>query len=314
MRHEALAERAPGEDWVGWCCSYCSGPLVGHGAGLFCAAEGRWFATLDGVHRLLPAERRIELLPFLELYNRSRRDEGFRASVGLPEVPPGHPQENLWRRRAHHFRAAMARAEQTLGPGPWRVLEVGAGSAWVSLRLRERGHDVVATDVNLDPDDGLLAPNRLEAGGQGLPRAEAEMEALPIEPGRFDLVVVAGALHHVPRLGRALVEVRRVMRRDGLLLVWDSPVYRGRADGEAMVAARMRALERRYRLSVPRESQAGYLVLGELPGVFGASGFTLEVEGWPGPPVEWLRDVLEWLKHGRRTARFPILLGRRDDA
>lgn len=81
-----------------------------------------------------------------------------------------------------------------------------------------------------------------------------------------------------------------------------------------MVAARMRALERRYGLSVPRESQAGYLVLGELPGVFRASGFTLEVDGWPGWPAEWLRDGVEWVKHGRRTARFPILRGRRDDA
>jgi len=139
------------------------------------------------------------------------------------------------------------------------------------------------------------------------------MEALPLEPARFDLVVVSGALHHAPRLGRALLEMRRVMRRGGLLLVWDSPVYRRRPDGEAMVARRMRELERAYNVSVPREIQAGYLVLGELPGIFRSAGFTLAVEGWPGAAQEWARDIVEMLKHGRRTARFPLLVARRDE-
>jgi SAM-dependent methyltransferase len=313
MRHEPRLLEAHGEEWIGWCCSYCAAPLESRGAGLYCQAEGRWFATIDGVHRLLPADRRNELLPFLELYRRVRRDEGWRALPGLPDVPPGHPHEAIWRRRARHFRAAMARAEQVLGLGPWQVLEAGAGSAWVSLRLLERGHHVVATDVNLDPDDGLVAAGRLLDAREALPRAEAEMESLPLEPARFDLVVVAGALHHAPRLGRALLEMRRVMRRGGLLLVWDSPVYRRRPDGEAMVARRMRDLERAYKVAVPRETQAGYLVLGELPGIFRSAGFSLEVEGWPARPREWARDVLEMIKHGRRTARFPLLVARRDE-
>jgi hypothetical protein len=79
-----------------------------------------------------------------------------------------------------------------------------------------------------------------------------------------------------------------------------------------MVARRMAELGRRYRVSIPRESQAGYLVAGEIAGAFRAAGWTHEMHGWPGAIEEWARDVVEIFKHGRRTARFPVVLGRRD--
>src|SRR6185295_17988269 len=116
------------------------------------------------------------------------------------------------------FRLALEAVEPILGTGPWRVLDAGAGSCWASARLLEKGHRVAAIDVNLDPDNGLMAAERLLADVSRLPRAEAEMEALPIEPGAFDLVLVAGALHYAPRLERTLVELRRVTRRSGVLL------------------------------------------------------------------------------------------------
>jgi SAM-dependent methyltransferase len=312
VRQEAGTREGPQGGWPGFCCPYCAAPLLARGRGLYCAAEGRWFGGSDGVHRLLSEERRRELLPFLELYRRVRRDEGWRAEPGLPDVARGHRHEAIWRRRARHFRTALGLVEERLGPGPWRVLEAGAGAAWVSLRLLGSGHRVAATDVNLDPDDGLLAADSFLASPGLLPRAEAEMEALPFEPGLFDLVFVSGALHYAPNLGRALVEMRRVTRRGGLLVVTDSPVYARRADGEAMVARRMAELGRRYRVSIPRESQAGYLVAGEIAGAFRAAGWTHEMHGWPGAIEEWARDVVEIFKHGRRTARFPVVLGRRD--
>jgi SAM-dependent methyltransferase len=312
MRDEPRSAEAPREGWLGWCCSYCSAPLTPRGSGLYCAAEGRWFASQGGVHRLLPEERRRELLPYLELYQRVRRDLGWVAEAGLPDVPRGHRRQALWGHRARHFKTAMALAAERLGPGPWRALEAGAGSAWASLRLLDAGHQVVATDLSLDEADGLLAPNRFLSSPALLPRAEAEMEALPFEPGRFDLVVVAGALHHTPRLGRSLLEMRRVTRPGGLLLVVDSPVYRRRADGEAQVARRMDDLGRRYKVAIPRESQAGYLVVGEMAGAFRSAGWRLEMHGWPRRAAEWTRDALEIARHGRRTARFPVLVGSRD--
>jgi hypothetical protein len=79
-----------------------------------------------------------------------------------------------------------------------------------------------------------------------------------------------------------------------------------------MVAARMRAHARRYGVAMDRERQSGYLVREELPGLFRSAGWSLVIHGWPGPVRERARDLLEVLRHGRRTARFPILLARRD--
>ena len=306
------AEARDATSWLGWCCPYCAAPLEQGAHGLLCAAEERWLATDRGVHRLLPEERRREIQPFLELYQRVRRDEGFRAEPALPDVPPDHPHAAIWRARAAHFRRGIELAEGALGPGPWRVLEAGAGCCWASARLLEQGHRVAAVDVDLDPEDGLPAADRLLPAGAVLPRAEAEMEALPFEPGLFDMVLAAGSLHHASRLARTLVELRRVTRRGGILLVLDSPVYRRHGEGEAMVAERMKEHARRYGLAAPREAQSGYLVLGELAQLFASAGYRVEVHGWPGRLREWARDALEIARWGRRTARFPVLLGRRD--
>lgn len=305
---------APAEQpsFPGWCCSYCSEPLSVRAHGLYCAAEGRSFLTDRGVHRLLPEDRLRETRAFLELYQRVRKDEGWRATPGLPEVPDGHPQAACWRARAARWPRVLRLAADALGPGPWRALDLGAGCCWISARLLALGHRAAAVDLNLDGDDGLLAAERLLPEGGRLERAEAELAALPLEAQGFDLLVAGAALHYAAPLGRTLVELRRVTRRGGVLLAFDSPVYRRRADGEAMVAERMARHAVRYAIPIPRESQSGYLVLGELRAEFESAGWRLELHDWPSAPREALRDALELLRHGRRTARFPILLARRD--
>ncbi|MEQ1912975.1 MAG: hypothetical protein ABMA15_29435, partial [Vicinamibacterales bacterium] len=75
---------------------------------------------------------------------------------------------------------------------------------------------------------------------------------------------------------------------------------------------RMEDTERKYGMAIPRESQSGYLVVGELAATFAAAGWSLEMHGWPRRAAEWARDVLEIAKHGRRTARFPVLIGSRN--
>lgn len=304
----AASQPSPAQ-FPGWCCSYCGEPLSASEHGLMCAAEARFFATDHGVHRLLPEDRHAALRPFLELYQRVRREEGFRAeAVGAPEGP----HAALWRGREARLRSALALLGEALGPGPWRALDVGAGSCWISARLSQAGHRVAAVDINLDPDDGLVAAPRVLGGDSHLERAEAELDALPLEPQSFDLVVCGASLHYAANLPRALVEMRRVTRRGGVLLVLDSPVYRARPDGEAMVAERMALWTDRFGVPTQREGQSGYMVKGELQGLFAPAGWRLEIHGWPRRLREGLRDVIEVSRHGRRTARFPILLARRD--
>ncbi|PYQ52521.1 MAG: hypothetical protein DMF78_11150 [Acidobacteria bacterium] len=312
MSEDVVAAALPAvAAWPGWCCSYCAAPLRLDAHGLVCAREGRWFATQAGVHRLLSEQRRRELQPALEAYQRVRRDEGWAASRGLPEVAGDHPHAAIWRRRARHFARALALAGERLGAGPWRVLDAGAGCGWASARLLEAGHAVAAVDVNLDAHDGLLAAEAVMDDPSRLPRAEADIESLPLEPASMDLVLAAGVLHHAPRPARTLLEMRRVTRRGGLVVVIDSPVYRRAADGETMVAERREARTRRYGFT-PASFGPGYLVWSELAGLFEGAGWRLEVNGWPGRLREMARDAVERARWGRRTARFPVLVGRRD--
>lgn len=304
----ATPQAAPAP-FPGWCCSYCGEPLSASEHGLFCAAEARFFATDQGVHRLLPEDRHAALRPFLEFYQRVRRDEGWRAET---LSAPSGPRAALWRGREARLRSALALLALTLGPGPWRALDVGAGNCWISARLREAGHRVAAVDINLDPDDGLMAAPRLLGGGSQLERAEAELDALPLEPQSFDVVVCGASLHYAANLPRALVELRRVTRRGGALLVLDSPVYRSRLDGEAMLAERRALWTDRFGVPTERADQSGYLVQGQLDDIFAPAGWRLEIHGWPGRVRESLRDIIEVARHRRRTARFPILLARRD--
>ena len=279
---------------VGWCCSYCSAPLEPRDHGLVCPLEDRWFATDRGVHRLLPQERRQEMLPALELDTRVQRD--LRRSDS--------PRSS---RRATGLDEGLRLASPWLPAPPWRVLDVGAGSCWASLRLMQQGHSAVAVDVSLDPEEGLPA-----ASDAPLPRAEAEMDALPLEPGLFDLVLCVASLHYAPRLRSTLIELRRVTRRGGLMLALGSPVFRRREDGEAVVARRMRELGHRYGFPVDREVLPGYLVLGEMQDLFRTSGWLLEVRGWPRRAAEWVEDGLQRLRGRRPEGRGPILLARRD--
>jgi len=41
-----------------------------------------------------------------------------------------------------------------------------------------------------------------------------------------------------------------------------------------------------------------------------AADLEVDVHGWPGRAREWCRDLVEQARWGRRTARFPVLLGR----
>ena len=87
-----------------------------------------------------------------------------------------------------------------------QALEVG-GRGVVAPLLRARGIEVVSCD---------LSPAMVRgAGGLGV---AADEEFLPFAPASFDLVVASLSLHWVNDLPGALIQLRQVLRPDGLLL------------------------------------------------------------------------------------------------
>jgi SAM-dependent methyltransferase len=87
-----------------------------------------------------------------------------------------------------------------------QALDVG-GRGVVAAKLRARGIDTVSCD---------LSPRM--AARSGAPAVAADEELLPFAPASFDLVVASLSLHWVNDLPGALIQLRQVLRPDGLLL------------------------------------------------------------------------------------------------
>jgi SAM-dependent methyltransferase len=94
---------------------------------------------------------------------------------------------------------------------PRRVLEVGPGPGELAERIaKELGADVVAIDVS---------PRMVElTRDRGIDARIGDVQALPFDDARFDLVVAAWVLFHPSDLDRALSEIARVLRPGGRLI------------------------------------------------------------------------------------------------
>jgi 2-polyprenyl-3-methyl-5-hydroxy-6-metoxy-1,4-benzoquinol methylase len=102
-----------------------------------------------------------------------------------------------------------------------RALEVGCGEGVIAARMHRRWGEVVALDL---PDAGLRADWR---GVDGPRFLHASAHELPFDDGRFDVVVAAEVLEHLPDPVRGLEEMARVGRRHLVLSVPREPIFRG---------------------------------------------------------------------------------------
>jgi SAM-dependent methyltransferase len=104
-----------------------------------------------------------------------------------------------------------------------RSLEIGAGTGYFSLNLLQAGivNEVTCTDIS----PGLVAAlaENAERLGLDVRAARAEAESLPFPGESFDLVLGHAVLHHLPDLGKAFAEFRRVLRPGGRIAFAGEP-------------------------------------------------------------------------------------------
>ena len=101
-----------------------------------------------------------------------------------------------------------------------RVLDIAGGTGDLALAFAPKvgpGGQVVHTDIN----EAMLREgrNRLLDAGVNLPTLACDAEHLPFADGYFDLVTVAFGLRNMTNKAAALVEMRRVLKPGGKLLV-----------------------------------------------------------------------------------------------
>ncbi len=103
------------------------------------------------------------------------------------------------------------------------ALEIGSGTGYFSLNLLQMGTIERLTATDISP--GML--RRLSATAESLglevDTVATEAEELPFENESFDLVFGHAVLHHIPDLGRAFAEFRRVLRPGGAIAFCGEP-------------------------------------------------------------------------------------------
>ena len=123
--------------------------------------------------------------------------------------------------REREFRTRLVEQLQ-VGSGH-RVLDVGCGTATLTLLIKEFHRD--AEVIGIDGDPGILAIARKKAARAGLDAtfAHGMAFALPYADESFDRVVSSLVLHHLSRENkqRALREAWRVLRLGGQLHIAD---------------------------------------------------------------------------------------------
>jgi SAM-dependent methyltransferase len=248
-----------------------------------CPGCGRPIGARNGGLDLLSDQQRAAAEGFANQYTALRKLEGWADASGS-ESPDGTKR---WRDR----RAAIARAVSFLehglaGDHHAVVGDIGAGGGWAAHLLP--GADVIAFDL-LD----------LPGGDGPALRVRGDMRCLPLGAGTIDAVLYSAALHHAP-IQDVTQEAARVLRRDGLLVAAESPIYPNpQSRGEA--ARRSAAYYSRVGC---QDLGARYfpIEVGELREALNRSGF--HVERLESPRRRYSPAALVL---GRR---FPVLVAR----
>ncbi|MFT3761483.1 MAG: methyltransferase domain-containing protein [Pseudoxanthomonas sp.] len=118
-----------------------------------------------------------------------------------------------------------------------RVLDLGCGAGHVSFNVAPMVTEVVAYDLSAQMLD-VVARSAAERGLGNVRTRQGVAESLPFADGEFDFVFSRYSAHHWRDVGRALREVRRVLKPSGAACFIDVA-----APGLALLDTHLQAVE-----------------------------------------------------------------------
>jgi|tagenome__1003787_1003787.scaffolds.fasta_scaffold20411079_1 arsenite methyltransferase len=128
--------------------------------------------------------------------------------------------EAVYRIRDAIRRRRLAREALGAAPGE-RIVDVGCGPGFFCAELAEEvGESGFVLGLDTSPAMLAVAAGRC-AGRANVELREGEAGSLPVEDGSFDAALCVQVLEYVPDTTAALVEMRRVLRPGGRVVVWD---------------------------------------------------------------------------------------------
>ena len=95
-----------------------------------------------------------------------------------------------------------------------QVLEVATGTGLIALQVAPFCNSIIATDFS----ENMIHVANQKDKPDNLTFAVEDATKLSFADKSFDMVIIANALHIMPEPEKALVEIRRVLKDDGVLI------------------------------------------------------------------------------------------------
>ena len=115
------------------------------------------------------------------------------------------------------------------------VLELATGPGMIARHIAPHANHVVATDFA----PKMIETARKAKNPENVRFEVADATSLRFEDKSFDVVVIANALHIIPNPEKALAEIRRVLKDDGVLI---APNFIFKAGGKRNLWQRLLSL------------------------------------------------------------------------
>jgi ubiquinone/menaquinone biosynthesis C-methylase UbiE len=122
--------------------------------------------------------------------------------------------------RTHRYGVYAPWFDRVIRFQSWRgrkVLEVGVGLGSDHLRFAENGNEMTALDLSREHLRHTARHLRLE--GYATKPVYGDAESIPFDGDTFDLVYSFGVLHHTPNTERAIREIYRVLKPNGVAII-----------------------------------------------------------------------------------------------
>jgi ubiquinone/menaquinone biosynthesis C-methylase UbiE len=110
-----------------------------------------------------------------------------------------------------------------------RILEIGAGGAWLSAELSKQPRvvEVIAMDASADllKEQAPKVFRLLQANTAKITRMPGDFHQLDFPNNHFDFVVCSAVLHHAANIVQVLREAKRVLKPGGQFVAIREPVW-----------------------------------------------------------------------------------------
>jgi SAM-dependent methyltransferase len=300
-------------------CPRCGGSIGNlpeeDGAPLVCLTCRSRLACEHGIWKALLPERWAHYSRFVEDYEFIRASEGRGSAnddyyLALPYRDLSGHLSSQWLLRARTFRYIERKILPRITAvtqDHLRILDLGAGNGWMSYRLASQGHAPVAVDLLTNDQDGLGAAEHYKRRLTSLfPRFQAELDNLPFADAQFDLVVFNSSFHYSENYEKTFAEALRCTRRNGTVLIADTPWYSNERSDQLMLEERRVSFTRRYGFPSDELRSLEYLTDKRLEDMEERFGIQFEKHE-PYYGIRWqMRPLLAKLRQARKPSRFRI--------